>query len=220
MAILLFSGSRPNARSRKRKITQFRAPDRAQAAPGAEQLPRVLPLDGRQPGRILVRRLGFLRRHRLAPGRARAGGRRQDARGALVPRGAAQFRREPDAPRRSRRRVRAVGREGFQRRVSFADLYSDVSRAVQALQALGLRAGDRAAAFIPNIPEAGMLALAALSQGIVWSSCSPISASTASSSVSARSSRRCCSAPTATAITARSTTRSSGCAKSSSACRR
>jgi len=62
---------------------------------------------------------------------------------------------------------------GFQRRVSFAELYSDVSRAVQALQALGLRAGDRAAAFIPNIPEAGMLALAALSQGIVWSSCSP-----------------------------------------------
>src|SRR5882672_5928326 len=59
------------------------------------------------------------------------------------------------------------------RGVSFADLYSDVSRAVQALQALGLRAGDRAAAFIPNIPEAGMLALAALSQGIVWSSCSP-----------------------------------------------
>ena len=62
---------------------------------------------------------------------------------------------------------------GFRRRVSFADLYSDVSRAVQALQVLGLRAGDRAAAFIPNIPEAGMLALAALSQGIVWSSCSP-----------------------------------------------
>ena len=62
---------------------------------------------------------------------------------------------------------------GFRRRVSFAELYSDVSRAVQALLALGLRAGDRAAAFIPNIPEAGMLALAALSQGIVWSSCSP-----------------------------------------------
>ena len=62
---------------------------------------------------------------------------------------------------------------GLQRRVSFAELYSDVSRAVQALQALGLRAGDRAAAFIPNIPEAGMLALAALSQGIIWSSCSP-----------------------------------------------
>ncbi|MGH8720782.1 MAG: acetoacetate--CoA ligase, partial [Burkholderiales bacterium] len=62
---------------------------------------------------------------------------------------------------------------GAQRRVSYSDLTSDVSRAAQALAALGLRAGDRAAAFIPNLPETGMLALAALSQGIVWSSCSP-----------------------------------------------
>ena len=62
---------------------------------------------------------------------------------------------------------------GFRRRLSYSDLTSEVSRAVQALQALGLRAGDRAAAFIPNIPEAATLALAALSQGIVWSSCSP-----------------------------------------------
>jgi len=62
---------------------------------------------------------------------------------------------------------------GFRRRLSFSDLTSDVSRAEQALRALGLRAGDRAAAFIPNIPEAGMLALAGLSQGMVWSSCSP-----------------------------------------------
>src|SRR5262245_21406156 len=62
---------------------------------------------------------------------------------------------------------------GFKRRLSYSDLTSDVSRAEQALRALGLRAGDRAAAFIPNIPETGMLALAALSQGIVWSSCSP-----------------------------------------------
>ncbi len=62
---------------------------------------------------------------------------------------------------------------GPQRRVSYSELTSDASRAVQALAALGLRAGDRAAAFIPNLPETGMLALAALSQGIVWSSCSP-----------------------------------------------
>src|SRR5205085_4008101 len=62
---------------------------------------------------------------------------------------------------------------GFRRRLSYSDLTSEVSRAAQALTALGLRAGDRVAAFIPNIPEAGMLALAALSQGIVWSSCSP-----------------------------------------------
>src|SRR5204863_211197 len=62
---------------------------------------------------------------------------------------------------------------GFNRRLSYSDLTSEVSRAAQALQALGLRAGDRVAAFIPDIPEAGVLALAALSQGIVWSSCSP-----------------------------------------------
>ena len=62
---------------------------------------------------------------------------------------------------------------GAKRRVSYSDLTSDVSRAVQALQGIGLRAGDRAAAFIPNLPETHMLALAALSQGIVWSSCSP-----------------------------------------------
>src|SRR4029453_4147607 len=62
---------------------------------------------------------------------------------------------------------------GFRRRVSYSDLTSDVSRAVQALLGIGLRPGDRAAAFIPNLPETGMLALAALSQGIVWSSCSP-----------------------------------------------
>src|SRR5204862_6447859 len=52
---------------------------------------------------------------------------------------------------------------GFQRRLSYSDLTSEVSRAAQALQALGLRAGDRAAAFIPNIPEAAVLALAAMS---------------------------------------------------------
>src|SRR5512138_1037350 len=62
---------------------------------------------------------------------------------------------------------------GPSRRISYSDLTSQVSRAAQALLALGLRPGDRVAAFIPNIPEAGMLALAALSQGIVWASCSP-----------------------------------------------
>src|SRR5262245_30234856 len=62
---------------------------------------------------------------------------------------------------------------GLRKRVSYSELTSEVSRAAQALLALGLRAGDRAAAFIPNLPESAILALAALSQGIVWSSCSP-----------------------------------------------
>ena len=62
---------------------------------------------------------------------------------------------------------------GFQKRLSYSALTSEVSRASQAIAQLGLRPGDRAAAFIPNLPETAMLALAALSQGIVWSSCSP-----------------------------------------------
>ena len=62
---------------------------------------------------------------------------------------------------------------GFRRRLSYADLYSEVSRAAQALAALGLRPGDRAVAFMPNMPETMIFALAATSLGIVWSSCSP-----------------------------------------------
>jgi acetoacetyl-CoA synthetase len=62
---------------------------------------------------------------------------------------------------------------GYRRRLSYSELTSEVSRASQALQQLGLRAGDRAAAFIPNMPETATCALAALSQGMVWTSCSP-----------------------------------------------
>jgi len=62
---------------------------------------------------------------------------------------------------------------GFRRRISYSELTSDVSRASQALKQLGLRAGDRAAAFVPNMPETVTCALAALSQGMVWTSCSP-----------------------------------------------
>src|SRR3954468_9400020 len=62
---------------------------------------------------------------------------------------------------------------GLRRRLSYSQLTSEVSRAVQALAVLGLRSGDRVAAFIPNIPEAAILALAAASQSIVWASCSP-----------------------------------------------
>jgi acetoacetyl-CoA synthetase len=62
---------------------------------------------------------------------------------------------------------------GYRRRLSYSELTSEVSRASQALQQLGLRAGDRAAAFIPNMPETVTCALAALSQGMVWTSCSP-----------------------------------------------
>jgi acetoacetyl-CoA synthetase len=81
--------------------------------------------------------------------------------------------REPAAPRRPRRRARVLGRE---RLPAPAQLFRpDERRVARGAGAARHRAapGDRAAAFIPNLPETGMLALAALSQGIVWSSCSP-----------------------------------------------
>ncbi len=62
---------------------------------------------------------------------------------------------------------------GFRKRLSYSDLHSDVSRAAQAMAQLGIRPGDRVAAFIPNMPEAMVLALAAISLGAVWCSCSP-----------------------------------------------
>jgi len=62
---------------------------------------------------------------------------------------------------------------GFRRRMSYAELHEQVSRAAQAMRAAGLAPGDRVAAFIPNMPETCVLALAAISIGAVWSSCSP-----------------------------------------------
>ena len=62
---------------------------------------------------------------------------------------------------------------GPQSRMSYAQLVDEVSRAAQAMRAAGLRPGDRVAAFMPNMPQTMVLALAALSVGAVWSSCSP-----------------------------------------------
>ncbi len=62
---------------------------------------------------------------------------------------------------------------GERRELSFAALYRDVSRAVQALRGLGVARGDRIAGYLPNLPETIVAALAAAALGAVWSSCSP-----------------------------------------------
>ena len=62
---------------------------------------------------------------------------------------------------------------GFRSRMSWKELRLLVSRAQQAMRAAGVKPGDRVAAFIPNMPETCVLALAAISLGAVWSSCSP-----------------------------------------------
>jgi acetoacetyl-CoA synthetase len=62
---------------------------------------------------------------------------------------------------------------GPTRRVTFDELASDVARAAGALESIGVGVGDRVAGYLPNIPEAVVMMLAAASLGAVWSSCSP-----------------------------------------------
>ncbi len=52
-------------------------------------------------------------------------------------------------------------------------LRAEVARAANALRQLGVRADDRVAAFMPNLPETLILMLATTSLGAIWSSCSP-----------------------------------------------
>ncbi len=59
------------------------------------------------------------------------------------------------------------------RTVSHDELRRDVARFASALRAAGVRAGDRIAAYVPNMPEAIVAALGAAAIGAVWSSCSP-----------------------------------------------
>jgi acetoacetyl-CoA synthetase len=77
-----------------------------------------------------------------------------------------------------RRRDRAIAlvfwsEERLKTTVTYAELYSEVSRLAQALRAAGVKPGDRVAAYLPNVPGAIIAMLAATSLGATWSSCSP-----------------------------------------------
>ncbi len=63
--------------------------------------------------------------------------------------------------------------DGQVQRYTYADLFAAVAKCAAGLRALGVREGDRVAAFIPNIPEAIIAMLATTSIGAIWSSSSP-----------------------------------------------
>ncbi|HJP84859.1 MAG TPA: acetoacetate--CoA ligase [Gemmatimonadaceae bacterium] len=63
--------------------------------------------------------------------------------------------------------------EGHQRTISYKELREAVGTLALALDAAGVRPGDRVAGWLPNIPEAVIAMLAATSLGATWSSCSP-----------------------------------------------
>ena len=57
--------------------------------------------------------------------------------------------------------------------MSHRQLYDQVARVALALHASGVRAGDRVAAILPNMPETVVAMLASASLGATWCSCSP-----------------------------------------------
>nr|WP_239058131.1 AMP-binding protein [Crenobacter caeni] len=65
------------------------------------------------------------------------------------------------------------GEDRVKRELSFRALRELVSRLQQALRAQGVRAGDRVAGFMPNMPETLAAMLATASLGAIWTSCSP-----------------------------------------------
>ena len=65
------------------------------------------------------------------------------------------------------------GEDKVKRRLTWWELYDQVSRLVQALRAAGVKRGDRVAGYLPNLPEGVIAMLATASIGATWSSCSP-----------------------------------------------
>ena len=65
------------------------------------------------------------------------------------------------------------GEDKVRRRFTHRELWEQVSRMAHALRALGVKPGDRVAAYLPNMPEAASAMLAAASIGATYSTCSP-----------------------------------------------
>jgi len=57
--------------------------------------------------------------------------------------------------------------------MSWAELEAQVASVAAWLKSVGVAAGDRVVAYMPNIPETVVAFLAAASVGAIWSSCSP-----------------------------------------------
>ena len=75
--------------------------------------------------------------------------------------------------RDNRLAIVSVNDRGYRSTMTYEQLALAVGRAAQALRSLGIKPGDRVAGYLPNIPEAVIAMLAAISVGAVWSCCSP-----------------------------------------------
>jgi acetoacetyl-CoA synthetase len=64
------------------------------------------------------------------------------------------------------------GEDAIRREMTYSELNDQVRRAAAAFKKLGLKKGERIAAFMPNMPETVIAMLAATSIGAIWSSTS------------------------------------------------
>ena len=104
-----------------------------------------------------------------------------DAGHALVPGRAGQLRaprlrsrrpRPRRRPSRDRLSRRGDAARGHREEISWPELRRRVAAFAAALEGMGVVAGDRVAAFLPNVPQAAIAFLACASLGAVWSVCS------------------------------------------------
>ncbi|MCP4748567.1 MAG: acetoacetate--CoA ligase [Desulfobacteraceae bacterium] len=65
------------------------------------------------------------------------------------------------------------GEEQVRRKISYAELYTEVAQVQAALKAMDIEPGDRVVGFMPNMPQTIVAMLAATGLGATWSSCSP-----------------------------------------------
>jgi acetyl-CoA synthetase len=77
--------------------------------------------------------------------------------------------RHLDGPRRTKQALVWEGEPGDRRSFTYEELHREVSRAANALRALGVRKGDRVAIYLPMIPEAAIAMLACARIGAVHS---------------------------------------------------
>ena len=66
-----------------------------------------------------------------------------------------------------------LSEKGFEEEISWKQLYSQVCKFSNYLKSIGLKKGDRVAAYVPNKIESIISFLACAKNGIIWSSCSP-----------------------------------------------
>jgi len=66
-----------------------------------------------------------------------------------------------------------LSEKGFEEEISWEQLYIKVCKFSNYLKSIGLKKGDRVAAYVPNKIESIISFLACAKNGIIWSSCSP-----------------------------------------------